>query len=217
VICSVTFRTSAASLAAILALWGYGCRAQENGPPPPDSQGRPNSVLIFAGKFRSGHLFEPPFVLDHESNYIVGASFRHDLVTLRRDQVIGLARGMVIGLEAGAAGRFGDGASGEGWVGVSFQHPGFVLFHTVRVSPGLTIGLSVITKPIGIEAIRERRRVDNDADLLGYLGPELAFSFKNRPDLQVVYRTQHRSGAGGVLGHLNDVTNADTLGLRLRF
>ena len=44
------------------------------------------------------------------------------------------------------------------------------MFDAVRIAPGITVGLSVITKAVGIEAVRELEAPGN-AKLLGYLGP----------------------------------------------
>jgi hypothetical protein len=60
---------------------------------------------------------------------------------------------------------------------------------------------------VGIEAEREAAAQGN-ATLLGYLAPELAVSFVNFPNLEFVYRLQHRSGAGGTFGKLSDTANA---------
>jgi hypothetical protein len=99
------------------------------------------------------------------------------------------------------------GNSYEGWVGLHVRYSWLVLFNSVRIAPGLTFGLSAITKPVGIEAAREAD-AQGDARLLGYLGPDLAISFMGVPNLELVYRLQHRSGASGNLGRMHDAANA---------
>jgi hypothetical protein len=82
----------------------------------------------------------------------------------------------VLGAEVGLADRFGMGTSVEVWAGPKVIYTGLVLFDSVRIAPGLTFGLSAVTKPVGIEATRQAA-VGGNATLLGYLGPELATSF----------------------------------------
>jgi hypothetical protein len=99
------------------------------------------------------------------------------------------------------------GNSYEGWVELHVRYSWLVLFNSVRIAPGLTFGLSAITKPVGTEAAREAD-AQGDARLLGYLGPDLAISFMGVPNLELVYRLQHRSGASGNLGRMHDAANA---------
>jgi hypothetical protein len=168
----------------------------------------PNSILLFGGQFTTVdfyHSFTP--TAPHESNYIVGGAYERDFYQ---------KWGFVLGTEVGVASRFGMGDSIEGWVGLHVRYSWLVLFNSVRIAPGLTFGLSGITKPVGIEAVREAD-AQGDARLLGYLGPELAVSFVGFPNLEFVYRLQHRSGASGNLGRMNDAANANVFGMRFRF
>jgi hypothetical protein len=183
-------------------LFGSDCHAQTWWDQPP------NSVLLFGGQFTTEGLynsFKP--TAPRESNYIVGGAYERDFFQ---------KWGFVLGAEVGVANRFGMGNSYEGWVGLHVRYSWLVLFNSVRIAPGLTFGLSGITKPVGIEAARE---VDaqGDARLLGYLGPELAVSFMGVPNLEFVYRIQHRSGALGRLGGMQEGANANVFGMRLRF
>ena len=104
------------------------------------------------------------------------------------------------------------GNSYEGWVELHVRYSWLVLFNSVRIAPGLTFGLSAITKPVGIEAAREAD-AQGDVRLLGYLGPELAISFMGVPNLELVYRLQHRYGASGNLGRMHDAANANVFGM----
>jgi hypothetical protein len=167
------------------------------------------SVFVFGGQFTTQGLVASlsPFAA-HESNYIVGGSYQRDLQPL--------GNGWIFGGEIGLANRFGMGASGEVWAGLTFRNVGVVLLNTVRVAPGMTVGLSAITNPVGIEAQRERDRGGN-ARLLGYLGPELAIAFQQMPNLELVYRLHHRSGAGGTFGSMREGANANVFGIRYRF
>jgi hypothetical protein len=39
----------------------------------------------------------------------------------------------------------------------------------------------------------------------------------NFPNVELVYKLQHRSGAGGTFGKMHDTANANVVGLRVRF
>jgi hypothetical protein len=198
------------SVSACIVLFGWmllvrDCRAQDSwavAPPPP------NGVLLFAGQFTTVDITRSLLpTAPHESNYIAGGAYERDFFS---------GGGFALGTEIGAAERFGMGSSFEGWAGLNVRYTPFVFLNTVRIVPGITVGFSAITRPVGIEAEREAAAQGN-AKLLGYLGPELAVSFVNFPNFELVYRLQHRSGAGGTFGKLSDTANANVFGIRFRF
>ena len=171
--------------------------------PPPQ-----NGVLLFAGQFTTvpiGKSLLP--TAPHESNYIAGGAYERDFFQ---------RWGFALGTEIGVAQRFGMGKSTEVWAGLNVRYTAFVFLNTVRIIPGITAGFSYITRPVGHEA-EEEAAVGGDARLLGYLGPELAFSLVNFPNVELVYKLQHRSGAGGTFGKMHDTANANVVGLRVRF
>jgi hypothetical protein len=96
------------------------------------------------------------------------------------------------------------------------RHSGLIFFNFLRVTPGITVGCSAITKPVGIEAERQSRQNGN-AYTLVYLGPELALAFQRFPNIELVYRLQHRSGASGTIAHMREGANANVIGIRYRF
>jgi hypothetical protein len=197
------------SVSACIVLFGWmlfvrDCRAQDVWAAPPPA----NGVLLFAGQFTTVDVTRSLLpTAPHESNYIAGGAYERDFFS---------AGGFALGTEIGAAERFGMGSSFEGWAGLNVRYTALVFLNTVRIVPGITVGFSAITRPIGIEAEREAAAQGN-ARLLGYLGPELAVSFVNFPNLELVYRLQHRSGAGGTFGKLSDTANANVFGIRFRF
>jgi hypothetical protein len=137
---------------------------------------------------------------------------------------------VLIGAEVGLADRFGNYKiccdtiaysksvmhSAELWGGISFRHLGFALFDTVRISPGFVFGLSAISNPIGQEGLRQ---IDNrgSANVLFYLGFDVAFALASLPNTELVLRIQHRSGAYGTLGGMKEGNNANVIGIRQRF
>jgi hypothetical protein len=197
----------------ILTAWDLPCWAEDLpapisiAPAPP-----PNSVLIFGGQYTTEAMGQSliPFSVNHENNYMVGGAYERDFF------VPTWSYGWLLGGEIGIADRFGLGEGGELWGGLNIRNTGVVFFDFVRIAPGITVGLSGITKPVGIELQREI--IDHgNAYFLGYLGPELAFSFQEFPNIELVYRLQHRSGADGFFGHMLEGANANTFGVRYRF
>lgn len=105
--------------------------------------------------------------------------------------------------------------SGELWVGGTIRYENFVLFG-VRVIPAMTVGLSFASSSIGVERGREIGHNGN-ARVLGYLAPEIAFAFVDRPNVELVVRLHHRSGANGAFNGMHEGYNANVLGLRVYF
>ena len=192
-----------------------------------------DSIFFFAGRLSTSNMgstatfntiavdttLESPYY----DNYIVGAAYQ------RRFRELG--SGFVFGGEIGVADRFGHYAvccsiqtettsnirhSGEVWFGPTIRYESFVLFDRLRVIPGLTAGVSLTTNSIGIERGRELC-CNGNARFLGYLGTELAFSSVSMPNLELVYRLHHRSGALRLMGHMMEGYNANVVGLRYWF
>jgi hypothetical protein len=168
-----------------------------------------HNVMVFAGQYTTDNLGNTinPLIVNPEKQGIVAIAYGHDWYRWH---------GFVLGTEVGAGLRFGQGGSGELWGGFNIRHTGIVLFNTMRIGAGITVGLSAITQATGIEAEREIKDHGN-ATVLAYLGPEMTLAALNNPNWELVYRIQHRSGAYGVIAHFIEGANAHTLGLRYRF
>ena len=193
-----------------------------------------DSIFFFAGRLSTTNMGDTasfntidttvPLNSPYYDNYIVGAAYQ------RRFRELGYR--FVLGSEIGIADRFGHYLvccgtenvtqtvtssdihhSGELWFGPTIRYESFVLFDQLRITPGLTVGFSLTTNSIGWERGRELERNGNGR-FLGYLGPEIAFSTVSMPNIELVLRLQHRSGALGTLGHLNEGYNANVIGLR---
>jgi hypothetical protein len=190
---------------------------------------RPDSIFFFGGALSTTSLGSTmKFNLDHPAgvikydNYIAGAAYNHDFYKL--------GYGFTLGAEVGIADRFGHYAlccdtiiksssllnSGELWAGPRISYDGFVLFDTIRIAGAATTGLSFTTDSIGRERNRELA-YDGSARVLFYFGPEMMISMLNHPELEFVYRVQHRSGANGTLGNLREGYNANVFGVRYKF
>jgi hypothetical protein len=150
-----------------------------------------------------------PFESTYENVGIVGGALDHPW----RD----LGRFLHLDGELGLASRFGSGqpTSMEGWAALRLRTSAITI-GPVMITPAFAFGFSAVTDTIGIET---RRGADNhgSATFLGYLRPEVAISLVSRPDLQIVYGLQHRSGAWHTLGNLGEGANADIVGIRRTF
>jgi hypothetical protein len=186
------------------------------------------SILVFGGRLSSTDIYSTALLnlfrdsnTQQYDNFIVGVAFQRDIWRWR---------GFVIGAELGLADRFGKYKvccdnivrsssllhSGELWGGVVLRHEGDLLFDAVRIGAGLVGGLSAVTNSIGREREREITQ-DGNARFLFYLGAEFTLATPSLPDLELVVRLHHRSGASGVLGGMSEGYNASVYGVRWRF
>lgn len=169
------------------------------------------TVFFFGGRFQEG-LFEDftrPTTLTFEDAYFLGAGAQYFFLGREHD--------MHVGLEAGIAGRFSpnDPASVEAWGGIVLRHDGLVFFDSFRVSPSVTLGVSMVSAPVGVEA--ERAAIEgSDPHVLVYLAPELIVTPVAMPDTEFFLRLQHRSGGLGLITNF-DGSNAVTAGIRLKY
>ncbi len=170
------------------------------------------NVFFFGGRFHSGSFYNSSFLwaLDYDDSYILGAGYQNYFY--RSDWSFQL------GGEIGVSARIGlDGpSSAELWAGLVFRHDGVVFFDTFRISPSLTVGYSLVTAPIGSEADRAAG-LGVDVPFLVYLGPELAVTMVDNPDVEGFFRVQHRSGGFGLIMEGMNGSNAVTAGLRYKY
>lgn len=176
------------------------------------ADGFDRNVFLFGGRFQSHWFWDTfePFTLPYEDNYFVGAGVQQFF--LHTDWSVSF------GAEAGMGARISftdDPSSLEVWAGAVARFDGFDLFDRFHVTPSLTLGLSHVTAPIGVEAKRGRT-APKPTDLLVYMGPELAINSLDQPDLEYFFRIQHRSGGLGLIMNF-DGSNAATMGVRLKF
>jgi hypothetical protein len=160
-----------------------------------------NNVMVFGGQYATNNLGGTvnPFTATHEDQWIVAFAYGHDFYRWRD---------VVVGVEVGTGLRFGLGTSGELWGGGNIRYTRLVLYNTVKIGAGITVGFSGVTKATGIEAQREIK--DNG-------GPELTMALVDNPNWELVYQIQHRSGAYGVIAHFIEGANANTIGIRYRY
>jgi hypothetical protein len=187
------------------------------------------SFFVFGGRMSSTDIWstailnlnDPNGPIQNYDNYIVGAAYQRDFIKL--------GGAVFVGGEIGLADRFGRYSrcctpvvtspnvvhSPEFWGGLTLRYEAITV-SDVRFSPGIVWGLSAITKPIGQEVDQAVDR-GGSAKVLFYLGFEGAFSLVNFPDVELVFRLHHRSGAFGTIGAMKEGNNSNVVGLRYRF
>ena len=188
---------------------------------------RLNSIFLFGGRM-SGQPIGRTLAFNLGSsgqtwdNFIVGGAFQREFW---RWGAISVAA------EIGIADRFGkfevcctilvrsDKAihTVELWGGFALRHDGPLLFDSIRLAPAAIVGVSAATKSIGAE--REHEVLfGGEAGFLFYLGLEFALSHVTAPELELVTRLHHRSGAWGTLSKGDHAGyNAWISGVRYRF
>lgn len=170
------------------------------------------NVFFFGGRFHSGSFYNSLFVwsLPYDDAFFVGAGYQQFFYRSSWN--------FSLGAEIGVGGRIdvNGPASLEAWGGFVFRHDGVVLFDKFRLSPALTAGFSMATDTIASETARAAG-VGYEGKLLAYLGPELAVTPLDNPNIEGFLRVQHRSGAFGYIIEGLNGSNAVNLGVRLKF
>ncbi len=179
------------------------------------------SLMLFGGRSIEGHVWQAeslPFVADYGGQAQLGAAVAYTPYRL--------GWGFIAGGEAGASLRidnddFGPaGTSGELWAGPTLRHEGIPI-GPLLIRPAFTFGFSAVTGSYGLERTREIED-DGEAALLYFMAPEVSVALKSHPNIDFVYRAQHRSGGKNIfflpaLGDMGDTTNANVIGLRVHF
>ena len=194
---------------------------------------RSNSLLFFSGRIPTTDIYStmalnvirPPG--QNYDNYIAGVAYNRD--------IIDLGYGFHLGAEVGVADRFGQYKqccdpiirsssivhSAEVWGGAQLRYSGFTLLNAVRVGFGMTFGLSAVNSSIGSEA-RWAGQNSSTNHVLYYLGPEVSIAFLNTPNVELVLKLHHRSGAKTVpflptIADRGEGYNASVVGIRYLF
>ena len=167
---------------------------------------RKDSITIFGGVYTTVNMGETfnPFA-NHDSTYLVAGAYRREFIKLPWN--------IVLGGEIGLGLRFGTGNYGEIWAAPTVRLVGIPLGNVASMSIGLVAGFSGITNPTDLERQREFEHSGN-SKLLFYFSPELAFAFRDLPNIEMVFRLHHRSGLYGTLGRMREGSNTHAVGVR---
>jgi hypothetical protein len=177
---------------------------------PAPLRNNPNSFFVFGGGLTEGNMGQSafPFSVSYADNRIVGLAFDRELFRSQKDTAVGI--------QIGVADRFGDGNSGEFWAGIHLHATTIRIPDIVYIKLSVTIGLSAVTSAIGIESERAIEHQGNP-NLLFYFSPEIALTLPRFPNVDLVFQLHHRSGLYGTLGHMQEGSSADVIGLRYHF
>ena len=121
-----------------------------------------------------------------------------------------------IGYEGGLAHRFGQDTTTEAWAGIGLRCCRYRLTRNLVLTPSIIFGLSYVDAAHRGREADQVARNDGDAQLLFYLAPEIELAAPNT-DWAVFWRLHHRSGGRQTLGNMRGATNANVVGVRLRF
>lgn len=169
--------------------------------------------------FYGGTLVQTPmweiFVTKHQmpwqwnwrSSYLVAGAASRELVAYR-DWV-------ALEAEVGAGKRFGFLNEGEFWGALYLRWKLFPWNDYVRTTVAVSTGLNYATEVPPFERYRTR---GPGSRLLHFLSPEITFGLPSMPDLDLVLRFHHRSGAElGFFNHTSGGAQYGTAGIRYRF
>jgi len=170
-------------------------------------------VFVFGGRFHSHWFWDSfwPVGVPYEDNYFLGAGYQKFLAHADYGVSYGVETG--IGLRIGADGS--SQTSAEIWGGGVARLDGWDIFDNWRIAPSLTLGLSFVSAPIGIEAERAES-APKSVGMLIYMAPEVAVHSLDNPNVEYFARVQHRSGGLGLIMSF-DGSNAITGGVRFKF
>lgn len=200
-----------------LAFAPFATKAAAQGAPAVTSEHSELSVLVFVGASVRGFQ-SYPFEYTSGDQTIAGASLAWTPLELPLGFQAGLDGGLSLRHDGD---RYGpSGTSVEGWFGPTLRHSGIPL-GPLLFRPAVAVGLSAVSQSYGLERQREIEE-GGDASVLYYAGLELGFALKSHPNIDLVYRLHHRSGASQVdylptIGDIGDTMNAQTIGLRYHF
>lgn len=186
------------------------------------------STMLFNLRYRQTQG-RPPF-----DNDIVGIEYERDLYEMVPD--------VRLRAEGGLAERYGhylvcclavkphdpqfysdltvrlDGRvySTEAWIGSKLRRQNLRLGSDLRFELAATLGISGVNRTIGRE---HQRQIDDHGNghILFYVAPEVGVALEGLRNIELVLRFAHRSGAGGLLGHVEEGYNADVIGVRCSF
>jgi hypothetical protein len=151
----------------------------------------------------------PPWKWRYGKSAFVGGAFSREF----------LSWGKYAGIDAeiGVGKRFGIMDEGEAWGALYFRWKWFPWNDYVRTTVAVSTGINIATDI----AEWERQRTINSGRgsyYQHYFSPELTFGLPSNPNLDLVLRFHHRSGASlAIFNHTYGAAQYGTIGLRNRF
>jgi hypothetical protein len=117
--------------------------------------------------------------------------------------------------EAGIAQRFGQQSATEVWGAVYFRYHGFPWDDVVLTTAALSTGLNWATEVTDVEQGRAKDEVGSQ--WMHFFSPEITFAAPSRPNVELLIRFHHRSGAWGLISDAWGGAQYLTAGVRVRF
>jgi hypothetical protein len=178
----------------------------QDDPPPPR---RDNGVSIFAGIYSSDvftDIVTSPWDTRTENIYLVTLSYNRRLTTIFRH--------LDIEVEGGVGRRFGDNDSVEAYAALALRWTAFPWNDHVRTTFAVyPIGPSYVADLSPSEVSKDGR----SANWLNYFAIELTLASPSLPQLEVLFRLHHRSGAFGAINGSTNGADFLSVGARYRF
>lgn len=193
------------AIAAGLIAAAQPALAQEGTPLPR----RDNGVAIFAGIYSSDvftDIVTTPWDTRTENIYLVTLSYNRRLTTIFRH--------LDIEVEGGVGRRFGDNDSVEAYAALALRWTEFPWNRHLRTTFAVyPIGPSYVADLSPSEVSKDGR----SANWLNYFGLELTLAAPSLPELEVLFRLHHRSGAFGLINGSTNGADFLSVGARFRF
>jgi hypothetical protein len=177
----------------------------EDAPPPR----RDNGVSIFAGIYSSDvftDIVTSPWDTRTENIYLVTLSYNRRLTTIFRH--------LDLEVEGGVGRRFGDNDSVEAYAALALRWTEFPWNRHLRTTFAIyPIGPSYVADLAPSEVSKDGR----SANWLNYFALELTLAAPSLPQLEVLFRLHHRSGAFGLINGSTNGADFLSVGARYRF
>jgi hypothetical protein len=103
----------------------------------------------------------------------------------------------------------------EVWAALYARYRGFPWDDYVTTTFALSTGLNVVSDYSEREI--ERTGETGGYRVMHYFSPEITFALPSRPELELLFRFHHRSGAYGLFNDVGGGVHYGTVGLRFRF
>jgi hypothetical protein len=170
---------------------------------------RPNGIAIFGGIYSSdvfSDIVTSPWDTETEDIYLLTLSYNRRLATVFRH--------LDIEVEGGVGRRFGDNNSFEGYVALGLRWTSFPWNRHLRTTFAVyPIGPSYVADLSPSEVAKDGR----SANWLNYFALELTLAAPDLPQLEVLFRLHHRSGAFGAINGSTNGADFLSVGARYRF
>jgi hypothetical protein len=199
-------------LAAFCVAAALPAAAQDAPAPTPSSRQadeRPNGIALFAGLYSSDvftDIVTSPWDTQTEDIYLLTLSYNRRLATIFRH--------LDIEVEGGVGRRFGDNNSFEAYAALGLRWTYFPWNRHLRTTFAVyPIGPSYVADLSASEVAKDGR----SANWLNYFALELTLAAPDLPQLEVLFRLHHRSGAFGAINGSTNGADFLSVGARYRF